>query len=92
MPSASHAALRTLPLWLPGYAATRMHHDAAANGRPPTSGSGGTSGSASRRSRVVTPSIRILPAAASGAAGGIGLNMKAMWPPARSLMAGDMPL
>ena len=72
--------------------ATSMNQDTASNSLTPISVSGGTSGIASIRSTVVTPSMRSLPACANGCANGIGLNMNGMWPPATSLMAGDMPL
>ena len=49
-------------------------------------------GSHAMRAAVVTPSMRSLPACASGCANGMGLNMNGMWPPATSLIAGDMPL
>ena len=72
--------------------ATSMNQDTASKSFSPISASGGTSGIASTRSAVVTPSMRSLPACASGSANGIGLNMNGMWPPATSLIAGDMPL
>ena len=50
--------------------ATSMNQDDASNSFTPISASGGTSGMASMRSAVVTPSMRSLPACASGTANG----------------------
>ena len=49
-------------------------------------------GNGLERSFVVTPSMRTLAPCTSGSATGIGADIRAMCPPARSLSAGWMPL
>ena len=74
------------------FAGPRMPTQATDSNPGSTSAIAGTSGSAGLRSRLATPSARILPAWIGDMTAVIWSKANATWPPIRSLSSGPVPL